>query len=228
VYMSQHAFTPVPSKFDLWVPYNRNYMTLTSRAPGAVLSRILRLRDEPEKFMAVGLWTDRDVAAQWTSSAEAALGAKPSIDQGLYDGFPMTWTRWELVDFAWGLEGRAALAAPGLFVQHVTRTVSPERIETRQTFNRAVMSLMARRPGFVSGETYRGHRNDRLLTIYTFKDEVCAAEDPPAELAMFLRAADATGFSPQAPAPVSLNCSVFESVWGPEADSVQQFLGAAA
>ena len=50
MYMSQHAFTPVPSKFDLWVPYNRNYMTLTSRAPGAVLSRILRLRDEPEKF----------------------------------------------------------------------------------------------------------------------------------------------------------------------------------
>src|SRR6516165_1843115 len=79
MYVSQHAFTPAPAKFDQWVPYNRNDMRLSARVPGAVLSRILRLKAEPEKFMAVGVWTSRDVAVQWTESDESKLGSKPSF-----------------------------------------------------------------------------------------------------------------------------------------------------
>ena len=75
MYMSQHRFTPDPAKYELWLPYNRNYMTVTSRAPGAVLSRILRLNDQPQTFLAIGVWASKDQAIAWTDSAEGSAAA---------------------------------------------------------------------------------------------------------------------------------------------------------
>jgi hypothetical protein len=227
VYMSQHQFTPVPAKYELWLPYNRNYMTLTSRVEGAILSRILRLRDEPEKFIAVGLWTDRDMAVRWSESPESQLGAKPSQDQGLYEGYPMVWSRWDLTDFAWGLEGSGVHMVPGLFVKHLAQEVPAGTMDTRLAFNRALMSLLARRPGFVSGETYRGPKGDRLLSIYTFRraeDWPLDAERPPADLGLLVEGDLGRALRAEAPAPEVLDCTLFESVWGPAAPSLQRFV----
>jgi quinol monooxygenase YgiN len=228
MYLSQHYFTPDPAKFDLWLPYNRNYMALTARAAGAVWSRILRREDDPEKFIAIGLWTDHLAAQAWVQSADAALGAKPAIDQGLYEGFPLVWSRWNLADFAWGWAGPAGLTGPGLFVKHVTWEVAPGRREAQQTLSRGVMSLMARLPGFVSGETYRGPKDDRLLSIYTFRsrDDWPSAESTPADLQMLLKSDTARAVLDNAPAPVALDCGLFESVWGPETARLQGFAAA--
>jgi heme-degrading monooxygenase HmoA len=230
MYMSQHQFTPVPSKFDLWRPYNRNYMSLTARAPGAVLSRILRSEADPDQFFAVGLWTSHEAANEWSTSAESRLGAKPSADQGLYEGYPMAWSRWELVDFAFGLEGPGALAGPDLVVRHVTWSGVAEVFEPLETLTRAKMSLMARQPGFVCGETYRGHRGDRLLSICTFRGRQRwpFAGGEPAELDMLRQSDAAAAVRAKAPAPFIVDCEVFESVWGPDSDALQGFIAAAA
>jgi hypothetical protein len=226
MYMSQHHFTPVPAKYELWAPYNRNYMSLTARAPGAVLSRILRRCDQPESFFAVGLWTDREMASRWTESAEAKLGAKPSQDLGLYDGYPMTWTRWGLADFAWGLQGPAGLTGPGLFVKHLTWEVSADGRSAGEAFRRALLSLLARRPGFVCGETYLSHRGDRVQGLYTLKDAGAwplSGEAPP-ELRLVLQSHGAPGLDEA----TSLDCTLFETVWGPEQAALQRFIGAGA
>jgi heme-degrading monooxygenase HmoA len=227
VYMSQHQFTPVPAKYDLWVTYNRNYMTLTARAEGAILSRILRLNDDPEKFFAVGVWTDRDMAVRWSESAESRLGAKPSQDQGLYDGYPMAWTRWDLTDFAWGLEGSTAPMNPGLLVKHIAQDVPAGTMDAHLAFNRALMSLLARRPGFVAGETYRGSKGDRLLSIYTFRrpeDWRLDVDHLPADLALLVRGDLARQLWAEAPPPLVVDCTLYESVWGPAAPSLQRFI----
>ena len=58
MYVSQHIFTPVPQRLAQWTVYNRNYMSLTARVPGASLSRILRCVEAPERFVAIGIWSD--------------------------------------------------------------------------------------------------------------------------------------------------------------------------
>lgn len=228
MYMSQHRFTPDPAKYELWLPYNRNYMTVTSRAPGAVLSRILRLQEEPETFFAIGIWASKDSAVAWTESADSKLAAKPSVDQGLYDGFPMAWSRWTLKDFAWGLAGPKAHDAPALFVRHTTTPVEPGKLAARLTFERARLSLLARQPGFVSGETYSNHRGDSVLTIATLATrataEAGALDDPPADLRLLLE----TGSDRPAAAPASLDCTLFQSVWGPAMADLTAFINGEA
>jgi antibiotic biosynthesis monooxygenase (ABM) superfamily enzyme len=229
MYMSQHAFIPVPSKLDLWNIYNRNYMSLTTRVPGAVLSRILREVREPEKFFAIGIWTNHELAAQWQNHPESKLGYKPAQDQGLYEGYPMTWSRWNLVDFAWGLEGPAAADADaGMSVKLVTWDIAPGMREAQDALNRAVMSLLARQPGFVSGETYCGHRGDRFEILYTFKTarDWPFGEDMPSDLRMLVRSDTFRAVREKTADPVVLDCTLFESVWGPERGRLTQPVGA--
>jgi heme-degrading monooxygenase HmoA len=223
MYMSQHQFTPDPAKYELWLPYNRNYMTVTSRAPGAVLSRILRLRDQPERFFAIGIWESKAAAVAWTDCAESRLAAKPSVDQGLYDGFPMDWSRWTLRDFAWGLAGPEAHEASDLFVRHVAQPVEVADLPARLVLERARLSLLARQPGFVSGETYIGHRGDSVLTITTFESaEAAAPEALPAELRL-LRDGSRSPLG-----ATSLDCTLFQSVWGPAKADLRAFVGGKA
>jgi hypothetical protein len=218
MYVSQHAFTPAPAKFDQWVPYNRNDMSLSARVPGAVLSRILRLKAEPEKFMAVGVWTSRDTAVQWTESDESKLGAKPSVDLGLYEGYPMTWTRWDLVDFAWGLEGPAQVAA-GSVIRHVAWEAGPGPNAVQDAFLRATLSILAREPGFICGETHRGHRGDRYQMLYTFEAaaELSSGGSPPAELQLLLESDAIRDLRAKTPAADITDTTVWEWVWGPDA-----------
>jgi hypothetical protein len=221
MYVSQHAFTPVPAKFGQWVPYNRNYMSLSARVPGAVLSRILRLKAEPEKFMAVGVWTSRDVAVQWTESDESKLGSKPSFDLGLYDGYPMTWTRWDLVDFAWGSGGRAPVAA-GAVVRHVSWEGSPDARAIQDAFLRATLSILARQPGFICGETHLGHRGDRYQMLYAFEETAeRESSSPPAELQLLLESDAVRDLRAKTPAPHITDTTVWEWVWGPEAGTLR-------
>jgi hypothetical protein len=224
MYMSQHSFTPVPEKLNQWIPYNRNYMTLTSRAPGAVLSRILQLIDEPQSYFAVGLWTDKDMAMRWTDSAESKLGAKPSQDLGLYEGQPMAWTRWNLIDFAWGLHGRSALDREGCYVRHVVQEASFAELPALERANRAALSLLARRSGFISGETYRGHKGDRLLTVLIFRNRADSPFDNalPPDLELVLSSA------PVHSAATALDCTLFQCVWGPDAARLDGFIHKAA
>jgi hypothetical protein len=225
MYMSQHIFTPVPSKFQSWVPYNRNYMSLLGRAPGAILNRCLREVRLPEQFYAIGLWTSRDVAKAWAESADSLLGAKPNVDQGLYDGYPMTWSRWDLVDFAWGLEGPAALGA-GKFAKVITWAITPEMRPAQDALNRAVLSLLARQPGFVLGETYRGHRGDRYQIIYTFKDATdwpFGADGPP-DLRMMLEADTYRSVREKTAKPELLDCTLWECVLGPEQEQIVEMV----
>jgi heme-degrading monooxygenase HmoA len=232
MYMSQHRFTPVPEKYDLWRPYNHNYMTLTARVPGAIWSRILRSNDDPNIFFAVGLWTDHEAAIRWTDSDESKLGAKPNVDLGLYEGYPMTWSRWDLQDFAWGLGGPAAALGETGFVKHIAWNVAPGAEAAQLTLCRSLMSLLARRPGFLCGETYLDHKKNRLLLIYTLR---AAADWPlgegrtvPAEIEVLLQSETAQAVCERAPAPYALDCELFESVWGPETASLLRFIGAAA
>jgi hypothetical protein len=225
MYMSQHRFTPVPEKLGQWIPYNRNYLTLTSRAPGAVLSRIMHIADEPQTYFAVGLWTDKDSAIRWSESAESKLGAKPSQDLALYEGYPMDWSRWALIDFAWGLRGRPALDNEGVYVRHAVQEAMPADLPALERANRAALSLMARRPGFISGETYRGHRGDRLLTVLTFekrKDSPFVGDALPPDLGLVLTSAPATS------TVAALNCTLFQCVWGPDAAALDSFIQASA
>jgi hypothetical protein len=230
MYMSQHAFTPVPSKLELWVPYNRNYMTLTGRVAGAVLSRILREVLEPEKFFALGVWTSHDMAVQWTNSAESKLGAKPNIDLGLYDGYPMTWSRWNLVDFAWGPEGPAEVDGSDAVAKIVTWDVAPGMREAQDAYNRAILSALARQPGFICGETYLGHRGDRYQLIFTLKR---AGDWPPAvgmplDLRMVMEADTFREVREKTPAQKILDCTIWQWVWGPEQARLRRFPAAAA
>jgi len=232
MYMSQHRFTPVPAKYDLWRPYNHNYMTLTARVPGAVWSRILRARDDPDTFFAIGLWTDREAAMRWTESAESRLGAKPSVDEGLYDGYPMSWSRWSLADFAWGLAGPVRVDDPSCFVKHIAWDMAAGAEAEQVALCRSLMSLLARRPGFVCGETYLGHKADRLLQVYTFRsvDDWPLGEGraAPAEIELLLQSDAARAMRDRVPAPTSIDCELFESVWGPETASLQRFIAAEA
>jgi heme-degrading monooxygenase HmoA len=227
MYMSQHAFIPAPDKFDLWTTYNRNYMSLTTRVPGAVLSRILREVKEPEKFFALGVWTNHQLAAEWQNHPESKLGFKPAQDQGLYEGYPMTWSRWNLVDFAWGLEGPAPATDLGMSVKMITWEIAPGMREAQDAVNRAMLSLLARQPGFVSGETYCGHRGDRFEILYTFKTAADwpLGENMPADLRMLVGSDTFRAVHEKTADPVVLDCTLFESVWGPEQGRLTQPLG---
>jgi heme-degrading monooxygenase HmoA len=227
MYMSQHAFTPAPAKFDRWIPYNRNYMSLTARVPGAVLSRILREVREPEKFLAVGVWTGHEAAARWAENPENKLGAQPNIDLGLYDGYPMTWSRWRLVDVAWGLEGPAA-DPKAAFVKIVTWDVAPGAEAAQAALNRAVLSLLARQPGFICGETYLAHRNDRFQLIYTFAQPTAwpFGGDLPADLRLLVQSDAAAALRAEAAEPAVLDATVWDWVWGPERDRLHTAIDA--
>ena len=227
MYLSQHRFTPAPEKFDRWLPYNWNYMTLTARAKGAVLSRILRISNQPESFFAIGLWTDKDHAISWSQSEESRLGAKPSVDQGLYDGYPMEWSRWTLADFAWGRAGPRISESESLFVRHVVWDIAPGSGDAQATACRIALSLLARRPGIVRGETYLSHRNDRLLLIHSYDsaDAWPFGGDLPDDLLVLrdLPAAKAVADS-LVPSPQGLTCTPHQVVWGPDAAAIGSFI----
>ncbi len=223
MYMSQHRFTPVPEKFDQWVPYNWNYMTLTARAPGAVLSRILRICEEPDSFFAVGLWTGHEAAAQWSASPQSALGAKPSADQGLYEGYPMEWSRWNLIDFAQGPAAGIEMEAPDVVIRHIEWELASDLASDQETLAAVALSLLARHPGFVSGETYRGHRADKLLMIHTYKtgeDWPFSGSDLPAEFALLGDSPRVQDIIAKTGKPRGQDCSAFQVVWGPEASTL--------
>ena len=217
MYMSQHLFTPAPGKFDLWVPYNRNYMSLLARAPGAVLSRVLRETGRPERLYAVGLWTGHDAAEQWSDSPEALLGAKPGADQRLYEGRPMTWSRWELIDFAAGRDAADA-TVPGRFVKLATWPAAPRMQETQEAILRAALSLLARQPGFVCGETYRSHRGGGYQLLYTFREagDWPLDGEPAAELRLLIEADAVRAIRKAVVDPSVLDCTVWDGAWGPE------------
>jgi len=191
MYVSQHIFTPVPERLAKWTVYNRNYMSLTARVPGASLSRILRCVDLPERFVAIGIWSDHQKAADWTRSEENKLGAQPNIDQNLYGDYPMEWSRWTLGEIAWG-DGGASRDVPSVtFVRQLSGDGPPDRAVLR-----GLLALLSRQPGFVCGELHIGHKGDRWQMLLGWKDAVDHAGGMAArEVAMFRQHPDCSNLA---------------------------------
>jgi hypothetical protein len=182
MYVSQHIFTPVPERLAQWTVYNRNYMSLTARVPGALLSRILRRIDLPEQFVAIGIWSDREKAAEWTQSAENKLGAQPNIDQNLYGDYPMEWSRWTLSEIVWSDRGALPDAPAGAVVRQLSGDGPPDRAVLR-----GLLALLSRQPGFACGELHIGHKGDRWQVLLTWDDPAaCASGMAAREVVMFL------------------------------------------
>lgn len=181
MYVSQHIFTPVPERLAQWTVYNRNYMSLTARVPGASLSRIFRRVEIPEQFVAIGIWSDHQKAAEWTQSEENKLGAQPNIDQNLYGDYPMKWSRWNLAEFVWSGRGAQSQVAPGSCVRQVSGDGAPDLPVLR-----GLLALLSRQTGFVSGELHVGHRGDRWQVLLCWDNRGdCDAGMGAREVAMF-------------------------------------------
>jgi len=181
MYVSQHIFTPVPERLAQWAVYNRNYMSLTARVPGASLSRILRCVEAPERFAAIGIWSDHQKAAEWTQSAENKLGAQPNIDQNLYGDYPMEWSRWTLGDIFWSDCSALPDVPPRTFVRQLSGDSPPDRPVLR-----GLLALLSRQPGFVCGELHIGHKGDRWQMLLGWNDLADHAAGMAArEVAMF-------------------------------------------
>ncbi|MEE9286193.1 MAG: antibiotic biosynthesis monooxygenase family protein [Dehalococcoidia bacterium] len=216
----QHVeFEVVPEKRAHWEPYVRNYLAVQARQPGGVSFRILRLLDEPNKFISLRTWLSREDARRAGESPEAQLAGRPALEGGFYQDRPARWTEHELLDMVWGRAGPDPFGTPGRYVHHIAGAVASGKLDEWRVYSRTFVAVMARQPGLVSHETLRSSADaQRFIALRTHMSQADARIgpefEPPAEVKLAAAPARSLHVYEGSPPSVARPCEVYDVVWG--------------
>lgn len=104
-----------PGKFATWLPYGRNFLSVMARQRGVVSVEILRNPAEPDRFVALRTYADRQssrVGPEFEPTVEVQLVIDSGKALGVYEGAaPVVYSNLELYDAIWGQAGPGAYDA---------------------------------------------------------------------------------------------------------------------
>lgn len=230
MYLHHIQFGVVPAKFDIWAAHAHNNLSVMARMQGLVLMRILRDRDDPNRFFSIRLWRSKEDSDRALATPEVHLVTKTNPELGLSEGFPTVYKEYRLLDIVFGREGVEGYASAEGFTNHIEVHVPPQKQSLWHPYRRNCASVWARQPGLLSYEVAADLNDpDLFLVMRTFRDRESSLRgpegEPNEEIKLSVKPATDLNLYEGARGSVYAACDLFDAVYGPDGtDALRQFM----